>query len=203
MNVSPDQRALWRSRAVIVGIFLLMFVPVVAAMALYYGGWRPATHVEHGDLINPPRPVADAVLRDVAGQPLPYRALLGKWTMLYLAPADCREICRRELYTLRQLYLAQGKDASRVQRVVVWPTRPDTATLAALEADSAGLIVLWGGSDELAAFGARFAVAGPDNRARIHIIDPHGNFMMSYTADTPPRGILKDLSRLLRLSKIG
>ena len=38
---------------------------------------------------------------------------------------------------------------------------------------------------------------------RIYIVDPRGFLMMSYTPDTDPAGIIKDLKRLLRYSSIG
>jgi hypothetical protein len=43
----------------------------------------------------------------------------------------------------------------------------------------------------------------PVNAGRSYIVDPLGNLMMSYPPDADPRGILKDLKRLLRLSHIG
>jgi hypothetical protein len=37
----------------------------------------------------------------------------------------------------------------------------------------------------------------------VYLIDPLGNLMMSYAADTKAKGILEDMKRLLRLSSIG
>jgi hypothetical protein len=42
-----------------------------------------------------------------------------------------------------------------------------------------------------------------DNLNRIYLVDPLGNFMMSYPADADPTGMRKDLARLLRISQIG
>ena len=38
---------------------------------------------------------------------------------------------------------------------------------------------------------------------RLYLVDPLGNLMMSYPADAEPGGIIKDLKRLLRYSRIG
>lgn len=38
---------------------------------------------------------------------------------------------------------------------------------------------------------------------RIYIIDPLGNLMMSYAPGAPPKGLLEDLKKLLKLSRIG
>jgi cytochrome oxidase Cu insertion factor (SCO1/SenC/PrrC family) len=38
---------------------------------------------------------------------------------------------------------------------------------------------------------------------RVYIIDPLGNLMMYYPPDADPSGMLKDLKKLLKYSKIG
>ena len=44
----------------------------------------------------------------------------------------------------------------------------------------------------------------PAQRARtLFVVDPLGNLMMSYDANSNPRGLLEDLQKLLRLSQIG
>ena len=43
----------------------------------------------------------------------------------------------------------------------------------------------------------------PIKAGRIYISDPLGNLMISYPADINPKGILKDLKKLLRASRIG
>ncbi len=50
----------------------------------------------------------------------------------------------------------------------------------------------------------RLAAGTPlDGLDRIYVVDPLGNFMMSYPADADPRGMNKDLTLLLRASQIG
>jgi hypothetical protein len=39
--------------------------------------------------------------------------------------------------------------------------------------------------------------------ARIYLVDPLGNLMLSYAPDANPKGMLDDLKRLLRLSHVG
>ena len=38
---------------------------------------------------------------------------------------------------------------------------------------------------------------------RLYLIDPLGNLMMSYARTADPKGIIKDLSRLLKYSRTG
>ena len=56
--------------------------------------------------------------------------------------------------------------------------------------------------------GARLLEAFPDpgtavTSGKLYVVDPLGNLMMSYPGDAPPKSILTDLERLLKLSHIG
>ena len=55
--------------------------------------------------------------------------------------------------------------------------------------------------DWLASFTDTDAVAGWD--AGIYLVDPQGFLMMRYPQDVGRRGLLADLERLLKISKIG
>jgi hypothetical protein len=95
--------------------------------------------------------------------------------------------------------VALDRDMDRVQRVLIadpdccdaWfvhEQHPDLITVRAAAA-AAPLLALLPGQDPTA--------------PRIYLIDPLGNLMMSYAADAPPKGMLEDMKRLLRLSSIG
>ena len=43
----------------------------------------------------------------------------------------------------------------------------------------------------------------PVAAARVYLVDPLGNLMLSYAPDANPKGMLDDLKRLLRLSHVG
>jgi cytochrome oxidase Cu insertion factor (SCO1/SenC/PrrC family) len=48
---------------------------------------------------------------------------------------------------------------------------------------------------------ARFKTGG--GAAEIFLVDPQGYLIMWYPRDANPSGLIKDLERLLRISKIG
>lgn len=155
----------------------------------------------HGTLIVPPRPVPDAVLHD-PGTRRPDHALHGRWTLLYLAGPVCAADCAQALLTMRQVRLALGRDATRVQRLLAVPD--DALDLLAPQQREAyaGQLVI-----ELSRLGReRFLLEGgedPVSASRIYLIDPLGNLMMYYRAGTDPLGIVKDIKRLLKYSRIG
>jgi hypothetical protein len=197
-----------RQRRLLIGLALLFFAPLGLSFYLYYSpaGWRPGNHVNHGDLIDPPRPLPDLTLhsaRVAAGAGNPGLALKGKWTLLYVGSGSCTALCRKQLYETRQVRIALNRDMDRVQRMFValeeccdWQfldaQHPDLVTVSSA-ADAAPLLGLLPSFDGIA----------PTAADRIYLIDPLGNMMMSYAPGAPPKGLLTDLKRLLGLSHVG
>ena len=73
---------------------------------------------------NPPIELGDIDL-PAGGDAGAEARLTGRWTFLYLHQGDCGPPCEDALVLMRQVRLALGKDASRVQRVFV----PEAAQL--------------------------------------------------------------------------
>ncbi|MDE2262374.1 MAG: hypothetical protein KGL45_07630 [Gammaproteobacteria bacterium] len=176
----------------------LFFMPLLASFWLYYGtSWRPGGHVNHGELIQPPRPLPDVALPLIsAPDSTPFR---GKWTLVYVGDGGCDASCRNTLYVMRQTRLALGTDMTRLARVFLV-----TANCCAkdyLAREHAGMTV----ADASGAAGAQLLGRFPagDRAHTLFIIDPLGNLMMRYDVRRDPRGLLVDLRRLLELSQIG
>jgi cytochrome oxidase Cu insertion factor (SCO1/SenC/PrrC family) len=198
-----------RQRQALIGLALLFFAPLGLAFFLYYGvGWRPGGHVNHGRLIEPPRPLPAVVLPHVAldgSADTETRPdfLTRKWTLLYFGPGTCAERCKTDLYNTRQVRYALNRDMDRVQRVFVAEgpccdleflrqQHPDLITVRATPEASPMLALLrLTPTDDPAAAG------------RVYLIDPLGNVMMVYAPDSRPKGMLEDLKRLLGLSQVG
>ena len=187
---------------------LLFFAPLGAAFYLYYapGGWRPVHRVNHGDLIDPARPLPEVSLplaarESDAGRSKP-GLFKGKWTLLYVGAGSCAAECRTDLYNTRQVRLALNREMDRVQRVFIadgdlgdWPfiarEHPDLITLQ-ISPEAAPLLALLR-IDDTPVLAAQ----------RVYLIDPLGNLMMFFAADSKPKGMLTDLKRLLGLSHVG
>lgn len=186
---------------------LVFLGPLAGAYALYYlSDWRPSGTVNKGHLLNPALPLPKLALRTADGAPVAADALKRSWTLLYVGSSNCAEVCRKALYNARQVHTALGKEAHRVQGVYI---ATDAAALGPLQeflqAEHQGL-KLW--TAELAArlelmvfFGG--ADMDPEAPGNIYVIDPLGNWVMYYLANDPPKGMLKDLKKLLRVSRIG
>lgn len=196
MAVHVQRKQVW----VLVGVF---FAPLLLAFVLYYGnGWRPAGGTNHGDLIDPPRPLPAVELASGEGEKLPAGVWQGKWSVVYVGDGSCDQRCREALTLMRQTRLALNDDMQRIQRIFV--ASGNCCDRAYLEAEHAGLITARG-DDEA---GTQLLATFPDNAAlrsagRIYIVDPLGNLMMRYEPDAPAKALLEDLKKLLKLSHIG
>jgi hypothetical protein len=197
-----------RQRRLLVGLGALFFAPLAASFYLYYGpiGWRPGRHVNHGDLIDPARPLPEVALPVATpGAPQTARAdfLKNKWTMLYVGAGSCEAQCRLELYNTRQVRFALNRDMDRVQRVFI--ADGDCCDFAFLQAQHPDLLTVRATADAapLLASLPEFGGIRPAASGRIYLIDPLGNLMMSYAPDARPKGLLEDLKRLLGLSHVG
>jgi hypothetical protein len=194
-----------RQRRLLVGLAVLFFAPLAAAFLLYYGsGVRPGRHVNHGDLIDPARPLP--VLSLPLARPTPGAGTVrldGKWTLLYVGAGGCTARCRTELYESRQVRIALNRDMDRVQRVFV--ATGDCCDWSFLAAEHPDLSVVADSAAAAPLLEQLPAVRGvpPTTADRVYFIDPLGNLMMSYAPDAPPKGMLQDLKRLLGLSHVG
>lgn len=197
-----DKQAAGRRKIILLAA--LAALPVIIAHALYFGGWRPAATGNYGELVQPPRPIADASYTLLDGANLRFSQLQGKWTFLVFGAAECTGACERKLVNIRRIIESQGKEAQRVQTVFVATDAKARDWLHYSLKDHPGMRAIAGPPEAVAELARQFASAtqhSPENR--IHLVDPLGNLMMSYPADAEPSRVRKDLSRLLRASRIG
>jgi len=187
-------------------IFILFAAPVVAAWVWNANieRWRPTTTTNYGELITPARPLGALNLPQLDGKPLAKDFLRGKWTLVYIGPANCDKACQENLYVMRQVRLALNEKMERVQRLWIISDAQVAPRLPVLLSDHPGLAVVRPQAAARAAALDAFKVSGPDPvENRIYIVDPMGNLMMRYPARVDAKGVLKDVQRLLLTSWVG
>lgn len=191
---------IFKGRSILIGLFLLFFLPILVAWFLvFYTDYLPGSKgVQHGVLIKSPRQLEDLQIRDPLTKEI--HALYGRWNMLTIIDGDCDQPCINDLYRMRQIRLATGIEAARVQRVVYFSDPATVNRARELLHDFPGQLLLPAGSMDKEHL-ARFELTDFDPNHAIYLIDPAGFIMMAYPAETDPSGIIRDISRLLRISK--
>jgi len=157
----------------------------------------------YGQIIKPPILLEDFSLVDPTNLERK-NTLYGKWSMIFVAES-CDEICMENVYRMRQIHMGIGKHSLRVQKVL-FLTNQHPGELSKLFINYAGQQVINTDSVDLDTLLDKFRsekVINPTKAGHIYISDPLGNLMMSYPSDINPKGILKDLKKLLRASRIG
>lgn len=168
-----------------------------------------------GALVQPPRQLNDALLRDFAGHPVAWSdgEQEPRWVFLVPSPgAVCDAACERRLYLTRQVHIAMGKEFNRIGRAYLSDTPAAETTLGVsalsdggelprsfaelLERDHRGLRVLTTGQDE---FSSLFPELSANNEIW-YLVDPAGWIMMSYDDSIGYRDVMSDLKFLLKNS---
>ncbi|QKT03288.1 SCO family protein [Ectothiorhodospiraceae bacterium 2226] len=182
------------------GLFLLFVGPLLLATVLYLNpSWVPEGRTNHGYLLEPQVSLQMPPLQALDGDAVTADVLEGRWTFLYLDHAACDAACEHNLYKMRQVRLAQGKDMNRVQRLFVLTQGESDARLQDLLREHPGLLVARAPGEGVAAFRRQLPAAD----GHIFLVDPRGNVVLMYPSDADPRDILDDLKHLLRVSRIG
>jgi cytochrome oxidase Cu insertion factor (SCO1/SenC/PrrC family) len=202
------QRGFLSSRQALVLLALMFMAPAFVAWVMHNSteqGWRPEGTTNRGVLVHPARPLTLPAAMMIAGEPA-NEFLQGKWTLLYIGDADCDAVCKDNLYKMRQVRTAQNEHMRRVQRLYLVLDEAVPADLqAVLEdeyKDTAVTLVSDQQAEQIAPY---FLIDGTSMQAaeRVYFVDPLGNLMMYYPPDANPGGMLKDLKKLLKFSKIG
>ena len=183
----------------LIGIVLLFVMPVIYAWYLvFFTNFKMHSKgVEHGLLISPIIQVGDFELAEPISHEI-YQ-LIGKWTLVSFVENKCEKACEFQLYSLRQIWLALGKDGNKIQRLAI--AKNNNLISSEQMKLSQGQLLLKDDKDSKDRLNSRFKSYSGFESESIYLIDPYGNLMMQYKKGTNPSGIIKDLERLIRISK--
>jgi peroxiredoxin len=191
------------SKLSLIAILVIAILPVSLGTLLYFSGWKPSAHVNNGELITPPRPVTDITLQTMAGTPVSFKTMHGKWVMVYVDASTCLETCPKILYAMRQIHTSQGKEADRIKRVFIATDSEQSAALQAQHKLYPDMEIWIADASVLPQLNKVFALDTGSAKHRTYLIDPLGNVMMQYVPQADPAGMRKDLTRLLSYSWTG
>ena len=211
--LADDAQRTVRGRLRMLAVLLVCASPVIASYFTYYV-IRPEGRRNHGELIEPQRPMPAVTVTALDGKPHPLSSLTGQWLLVSVGGGACDPACERNLYVQRQLREGLGKDKDRLDWV--WLVPDAQPIREALKPALAQATVLRVNAEQL----AQWLTPAPGRQLADHLylVDPRGHWMMRFPVPaaqphaTPvpgvPQGIdtaaaaktKRDIERVLRAS---
>lgn len=196
----------WSNRIQLILLFAIFLAPLVGAYYAYSTkDSRTFNTVNNGEFYTPPQDLANIVFDRSNGAALNFKDFDKRWYMVVVADGSCLQVCEASLEKIARVRAMNGKNIARIVSVLAHNNLP--------EARSTDLLRKYGVEGISAQNSEKFSTwLTPFYKARkqqtfepdrIYLIDPLKVLMMSYPADIDPKGLFKDLKRLLKVSQVG
>ena len=184
-----------KARIALVVIVALFTAPFIASwyLVFYTDFKKNDIGVQNGSLIHPVIEVG--AIEAIAIGDDTKQKLLGKWTLTGFITNGCDTDCEKLLYTLRQTRLALGKNLDKVGRLVL----TDSNEVLGYEEEYRGQKVVKD-PEEFGRLMGKFREIENFDASDVYLIDPYGFIMMRYDRSINPKGIIKDVERLIKNS---
>jgi hypothetical protein len=177
-----------RNRWLLVAILAVFIGPILVALALSRGGWRPGGNKAYGTLIDPPRAIDTAPITLASGDKLVWRNPQWQWTLLALPRTTCAQACQVALGDVMRMRATLGRNAERLRVVYLGAPLPAAALSA--------LAPLQIGSDDADTFAT--VRADGDDALALALVDPGGYLMMRYAPGYDIAGVRRDLPKVIK-----
>ena len=184
-----------KGRLALVGIALMFFVPIFVSWYLvFFSDYKDGIKtVNNGVLISPIINLSNLDMKSFSDDKIYSQDRT--WILAFLIKQDCNKLCQENLYQIRQIRLAIGKDQDKLERLVLskasldWDNYkkeyPGQKYIDSSMINFVGIVSAFKSNLEL-------------KSDSIYLIDPYGNLMMQYKNGTELTGIIKDIERLIR-----
>jgi hypothetical protein len=175
--LAGDARRTARGRLRMILVLLVCAAPVIASYFTYYV-IRPEGRRNHGELVEPQRPLPPITGTSLDGQPVALTSLKGQWLLVSVAGGACDHACERHLFIQRQLREGLGKDKERLDWV--WLVPDGQPVRESLRPALSQATVLRVDGQQLAQWLS--PAPGRELSQHLYLVDPMGNWMMRFPA---------------------
>lgn len=181
-------------------IVLVFALPPIAAYFMYYSGIMPEARMNNGILVQP-KELPDVMLQTIDNKSYAIKSNSGKWTLLMLIDSSCDDLCKKNIYLMRQVRISLGKDSHNTERLLIRAdthlSSPASEALTDFLRDYPSMPVVTGSQDDIQVLSKFFVSVAGDTRNKVFLIDPDGKVMMHYEQELQPKYLLSDLKRLI------
>tara|TARA_R110000764_G_scaffold152858_1_gene240659 strand:+ start:1157 stop:1756 length:600 start_codon:yes stop_codon:yes gene_type:complete len=191
----PNSRP--RGQLKLLAICAVVFGPIlVAGLMAHFNIGIPQTHSNKSDLVEP-----DIQLENwqIALEPVGYGA---PWRLLVTSPEACTDACLQLVHEARQINVAVGREADRVEHLLALGVSLSSTQQEQLEKRFPRLQQATLSTPAYNSSVQQLPAAwqqGP----QLWLVDPLGRVVLHQSAAAPGKHLLDDLKRLLKLSKVG
>lgn len=184
----------------IFGLLLFIFLmPLIIAIILFNKNpnWLHLKTVNKGTLISTNLNLQQLNL-------IPNKTTLGPfkhtWSLFYLKPSHCRELCQKNLYRMRQIILALGKYRHHVQYglILIEDNRLTIQSIPNKDIDLLNYTISKRHAQKIFS-----ALNNNGHHTAYFIADPFGRIILYYSSEVAGEDIYHDLMRLLAISTTG
>jgi hypothetical protein len=193
---SEERLAQRKSRRMLLLIAAVCLAPFVASFTLYYF-WQPSGRVNYGELVEGVTLPAGNLALTGSGKPFDLTQLRGRWIFVTVDSGACDDYCQKKLWKIRQVRMTQGKYPERIERL--WLVNDAQAVAASVAKEYEGTWIAAAPDHAL----LKLLPYRDAQRDHIYLVDPLGNVVLRYPKDADPSLMKKDLTRLLKVSRIG
>ena len=187
-----------KGKLTLIGIFLLFFIPIIASwyLVFYTSFMQDSQGIQHGTLVTPVVSIGPIKAKEIAT--MSEVEITKKWVLVFIQNNVCDEFCKERLYQLRQIRLALGEDRDKVDRLVIFNQIND---FKELKDSYSGQKFIDNSFKDYQFLIKKFDASHSNKTNPIFLLDPYGFLMMQYPQGTDPKGIIKDIERLIKNSK--
>jgi hypothetical protein len=184
-------------------IFLLLLIifltPLILALVLYNKNplWLHQKTVNKGTLISAGTNLHKIKL--ISDQSTS-RSFNQSWFLFYLTTSPCRQYCKKNLHTLRQITIALGKNSFRVKYGLILANNKPLTNHNLINKDL-NLYIYNISKPELKKYFSILKISKYSDA--YYLADPFGKIILYYPKDVTGEDIYQDLSRLLTISTTG
>lgn len=165
---------------ILVLLIALFTAPGIAAYLFYsHPHWLGGTRTNKGILLNTPVELTSLAKKQ-------------KWRVLFWTPSLCERECLSNIDTLARVRLALGRKLYHVEQMLI-VDKENASSMAAIKPqlkEKDFTIHYLSGQDKQ-------TIEQLSNRPQIFIMDPDNYLVLTYSANTKPQDIYKDLKLLL------
>lgn len=186
-------------------IMLIVFgLPYAVAWYFLYDG-NP-TEFEapnnNGTIISPMVKLPEYSLTLLDGNQISSDSLSKHW-LIFTISKKCEEECKRTLLIIRQARKAMAVDRDVIKPILLLQNADALSELDInLEKEFSTLAIATANSSNASGLFEIFGASVPEIENAIFMVDPFGNFMMTYPANTEQLGLLDDMKRLLKVNPV-